>query len=187
MAKYSYEFKLMIVKEYQNKGLGYKGLARKYDMPSSSPLKQWVKLYTNFGEDGLKRKKSKEVYSVHFKLDVLQFMKRTGASYQETANSFGIREFSVIANWNRAFSKDGVEGLKPKPKGRPSLSKQPKKKKAMKHQNMSREQELARENELLRLENSYLKKLNAYEENPNAYLEKHKQWWRSNSKKKDTD
>jgi len=112
-------------------------------------------------------------------------MKRTGASYHETANSFGIRESSVIANWNRVFSKEGIEGLKPKPKGRPSLSKQPKKKKTVTHQNISRERELERENELLRLENSYLKKLNAYEENPNAYLEKHRQRWHSNSKKKD--
>ena len=132
-------------------------------------------------------KKTKEVYSVHFKLDVLHFMKRTGASYQETANSFGIREPSIIANWNRAFNKEGVEGLKSKSKGRPSMSKQPKKKKPKDNGTMSKEQALERENELLRLENAYLKKLKAYEENPNAYLEKHKQLWHSSSKKKDTN
>lgn len=187
MAKYSAEFKLKIVKEYQNGTLGYSLLAKKYGMPSSSPIENWVNLYTHYGKEGLIRKKSKEVYSVHFKLDVLHFMKRTGASYQETANSFGIREPSIIANWNRAFNTEGIEGLESKLKGLPSMSKQPKKKKPKDNGTMSKEQELERENELLRLENAYLKKLKAYEENPNAYLEKHKQRWHSSSKKKDTN
>ena len=93
----------------------------------------------------------------------------------------------MIANWNRAFNEDGIEGLKPKQKGRPSMSKLPKKKNMNNSQKMSREQELERENELLRLENAYLKKLKAYEENPNAFLEKHKQHWHLSSKKKDID
>lgn len=186
MAKYSFEFKLMIVNEYKNKSLDYDSLTNKYGIPSSSPIKEWVNLYSKFGEEGLKRKKSKEVYSVHFKLDVLQFMKRTGGSYQEAANSFGIRELSVIAKWNRAFNKDGIEGLKPKSKGRPSMYKQ-QKKKTNSSDTMSREEELEHEHELLRLENAYLKKLKAHEENPDAYLEKHKLRWHSNSKKKNID
>ena len=52
---------------------------------------------------------------------------------------------------------------------------------------LTRETELERENELLRLEIAYLKKLKAFRENPNVFLEKHKQNWHSNSKKKDTD
>ncbi|WP_208560827.1 hypothetical protein [Marinilactibacillus kalidii] len=67
------------------------------------------------------------------------------------------------------------------------MSKQPKKQTEKDLQKMSRERELERENELLRLENAYLKKLEAYEKNPNAFLEKHKQQWHSNLKKKDTN
>ena len=52
---------------------------------------------------------------------------------------------------------------------------------------ISREEQLERENELLRLEIAYLKKLKAFQENPNAFLEKHKQQWHSNSKKKDSN
>ncbi|WP_225744512.1 helix-turn-helix domain-containing protein [Marinilactibacillus sp. Marseille-P9653] len=187
MAKYSQEFKLKLVKEYENGKLGYKSLAKKYGIPDSSPIRKWTNLYKTYGKEGLSPKKSKEVYPVHFKLDVLQFMKRTGSSYQETANSFGIRELSVIANWNQAFNKEGIEGLKPKKKGRPSMSKLPKKTKVNKSQSMSREQELERENELLRLENAYLKKVKAYEENPNGFLAEHKQGWHLSSKKKDID
>lgn len=98
-------------------------------MPSPSPIKRWVTLYTQYGVDGLKRKETKESYSVPFKLDVLQFMKRTGTSYRKTAHFFGIREVSIIANWNRAFQEKEIEGLKSKPKGRPSMFKQSKNKK----------------------------------------------------------
>jgi transposase len=52
---------------------------------------------------------------------------------------------------------------------------------------ISREEQLERENELLRLEIAYLKKLKAFQENPDAYLEKHKQRWHTNSKKKDSN
>lgn len=42
MAKYSNGFKLIIVTEYLEGSLGYKLLARKYVMPSVSPIKGWV-------------------------------------------------------------------------------------------------------------------------------------------------
>lgn len=73
MAKYDFEFKLKLVKEYLNGTLGYKRLARKYGMPSASPLKRWVGFYKEYGEEGLDRRRSKKVYPVQFKLDVLNF------------------------------------------------------------------------------------------------------------------
>lgn len=187
MAKYSYEFKLKIVKEYLENSLAYRLLAKKYDIPSKSPIERWVSAYKAFGEDGLRRKRSKRVYSVQFKLDVLHFMKQTGASYQETAIEFNMNDPSIIVNWNRTFLKEGIEGLKPKPKGRPPMSKNRKAKPVKQEKIMSREEQLERENELLRLEIAYLKKLNAFQENPNAFLEKHRQRSHSNSKKKDSN
>ena len=137
---------------------------------------------------GLKRRKTKEAYSVQFKLDTIQFMLNTGASYQETADQFKLNNPSLITRWMKEFNEQGVEGLKPKPKGRPSMSKKPINKQTKKEEKkLTREAELERENELLRLENAYLKKLRAFRENPNVFLEKHKQNWHSNSKKKDSD
>jgi len=80
MAKYSEQFKLTLVKEYQEGKLGYNLLAKKYDMKDCTQIKRWVKVYEKFGSEGLKRKKHKETYSVQFKLDVLSYMKRTGSS-----------------------------------------------------------------------------------------------------------
>ncbi|WP_082234749.1 helix-turn-helix domain-containing protein [Halobacillus massiliensis] len=187
MTKYSEKFKLQVVTEYLQGHLGYALLAKKHSIPSDVQILRWVRAYQAFGEEGLKRKRSKQVYPVQFKLNVLNFMKQTGASHQETAIAFQLNNPTLIANWSNTFRKEGIEGLQEKAKGRPSMSKKPKKKLTQSDKGFTREEQLERENELLRLENSYLKKLKAFQENPNAYLEKHKQHWYSNSKKKDSN
>jgi transposase len=187
MAKYSEEFKLKVVKEYQNGLLGFSLLAKKYEIPNISQIQSWVRAYKEFGVEGLSRKKTKQVFSVQFKLDVLNFMKQTGASYQDTAIEFNMNNPALIASWSRTFLKEGIEGLREKVKGRPHMCKNPKIKPVKQENTMSREEQLERENELLRLEVAYLKKLKAFQENPDAYLEKHRQRWHSNSKKKDSD
>lgn len=187
MAKYSDEFKLKVVSAYLEGSLGYKLLAKAFNISTESQIKRWVRAYKEFGEAGLRRISVKHVYSVKFKLDVLNFMKQTGASYQDTAIQFNMNNPTLIANWNSKFFKEGIEGLKEKEKGRPPMSKNPKIKAVKQESTESREEQLERENELLRLEVAYLKKLKAFRENPDTYLEKHKQRWHSNSKKKDSD
>lgn len=182
MAKYSEKFKLQVVQEYLNGPLGQTSLAKKYAIPSKSTLQQWIKAYQEFGLEGLKKKEKKETYSVQFKVDVLHFMKQTGASYSDTAITFGLNNLSLIAKWNRIFQDKGIEGLKPQPKGRPSMTKKRQSTPAKRSL-----QELERENELLKLENAYLKKLKAFQKNPDTFLEKHKQQWHTNSKKKDSN
>lgn len=103
MAKYDYEFKLKVVKDYLKGTLGYKLLAKKYGMPSESPIRAWVRFYKEYGKEGLLRKRSKEVYPVQFKLDVLNFKKQAGASYADAASAFKLNNPSMIANWQRKF------------------------------------------------------------------------------------
>src|SRR5699024_9513187 len=45
MVKYSEEFKLKIIKEYLKGSLGYKLLAKKYQIPHESSIKSWVRNY----------------------------------------------------------------------------------------------------------------------------------------------
>jgi len=92
MAKYNQGFKLKVVQEYLNGHLGYLLLAQKYGVPSSTAIKHWVRAYKAFGEEGLQRKTKHEEYPVQFKLDVLNFMKQTGASYQDTAIRFNMNQ-----------------------------------------------------------------------------------------------
>jgi len=185
MAKYSEEFKIKLITEYLYGDLGYRSLAKKYNMGSHTPIVVWVNTYKSQGMEGLRRRKKKKEYSVQFKLDTIQFMLNTGASYLETAVQFNLNNPSLIKRWMKSFREQGVEGLKQNVKGRPSMSKKPDDKKIKEEKKLTREEELERENELLRLENAYLKKLRAFRENPNAFHEKHKQRWHSNLKKKD--
>lgn len=187
MAKYSEEFKIKLVSEYLSGNLGYKSLAKKYNMSSQTRIFEWVKIYNSQGMEGLKRRKAKKEYSVKFKLDTIQFMINTGASYLETAVQFNLNNPSLIIRWMKSFCEQGVEGLKLKSKGRPSMSMKPNNQKKKEEKKLTREQELERENELLRLENAYLKKLRAFRENMNASHEKQKQRWHSSLKKKDFD
>lgn len=187
MAKYSEAFKIKLVTEYLYGNLGYTSLTKKYNMPSTSPLKNWVRSYQTQGMEGVKRRKTKVEYTVQFKLDTVQFMLETGASYSETAIQFHLNNPSLIVRWLKVFREQGIEGLKPRSKGRPSMSKKPNKQKKKEEKKLTREEELERDNELLRLEVAYLKKLRAFRENPNAFHEKHKQKWHLSSKKKDSD
>jgi len=155
MVKYSKEFKINVVNEYLKGPLGYKLLAKKYDIPNKSQVERWVRTYKEFGEVGLRRKVTKQAYSVHFKRNVLHFMKQTGASYQDTAIEFNMNNPALIANWNSKFLKEGIEGLQEKLKGRPPMSNNPKNKPIKQPNTMSREEQLERENELLRLEIAY--------------------------------
>ena len=185
MVKYNEAFKMKLVTEYIKGDLGYKRLAKKYNMPSATPLQNWVLTYKAHGTTGLTQKTGKTVYSVQFKLNAIQFMLETGASYQETAVQFNLNTPALIAQWMKVYRNKGTEGLKPKPKGRVPMADQSKKRPTKDLKQLTRE-ELERENELLKLENAYLKKLKAFRVQ-NAGREKHRQNWHSNSKEKDSD
>ena len=73
---------------------------------------------------------------------------------------FNIPSQCTILNWQRKYAKEGLAGLKPKPKGRPrSMNFKRKQRKTDKP--LTREEELLLENESLRAENELLKKLQA--------------------------
>ncbi|RFU63702.1 helix-turn-helix domain-containing protein [Peribacillus glennii] len=112
MAEFSEQFKLLLVKEYQEGKLSYNQLAKKYGMKDSAPILRWVEIYEKFGEKGLRRKKNRVTYSVQFKVEVFSFMKRTGCSETETALHFGLTDPPRIALWKKAFHERGVEVLK---------------------------------------------------------------------------
>jgi transposase len=182
--KYSDALKIKVAKEYQEGFLGVRRLAKKHGIRSKSAVERWIKLYEEFGVEGLISKNHNETYPVQFKLDVLRFIERTGSSETVTALHFGMTNPTLISQWKKAFREGGAEVFG-RPKGRPLMSNTSKNNKENKkaENGMSREQKLERENELLRLEVEYLKKLRAFQMDPKNYLEKHKQRYHTNSKK----
>ena len=62
MAKYGEEFKMKLVTEYLEGNIGFGSLAKKYNMGSQTPIRDWVNVYKSQGMDGLKRRITKKEY-----------------------------------------------------------------------------------------------------------------------------
>ena len=126
-------------------------VARQFGM-SKKVVARSVHLYREQGEAGFQAKKSS--YSVEQKLMVLESMHSQGLSREEAAVKFGITGSATIWVWEHRYMENGIDGLKPKKKGRRPRVPKPK-------APPTPYEQLLAENEYLRAENEYLKKLNA--------------------------
>lgn len=120
MAKYSTEFKVKIVKEYLKSNSSYQNLVNKYCIPDKSMIRRWVCAYKSQGIEGLKVKRKNTKYPLEFKLNVVNLYLTGEMSYQSLANELKISNPAIITRWVNDFRKQGIEGLKPKKRGRPS-------------------------------------------------------------------
>jgi transposase len=155
MAKFTAEKKLEVVLKYLNDEGGYRFLSEIYGTTHST-IKKWVLQYQYHGEEGLVKNYTN--YTAQFKLDVLNYMNEQGTSLYETAAIFNIPAPSTILTWKLKLETEGLDALKSKKKGRPSMKKQTKKSPQPVEDSL---EALQAENERLRMENAYLKKLNA--------------------------
>lgn len=125
-----------------------------------SMVRRWVSSYNYYGLIGLEPRKNQSVYSVDFKLEVLNEIENNHLSLREARLKFNIPSDSIIIQWQRKMATFGLKGLEPKPRGRPSMSNY-KRKKRKSDKPLTREEELLMENERLRAEVDFLKKFNA--------------------------
>ena len=163
MSKYSFEFKLELLKDYlSGETGGYKTIAKKYGVKAGSQVEDWIKNYEKYGEEGLRRKSIKTFYSGEFKLAVLQYRQYHNCSYREAADYFGISNQSMIASWQRKYLDEGFEGLN-KSIGRPRNMSENKKKNNLNLRESEKEEliRLREENIYLRASLEYEKKLKA--------------------------
>ena len=155
MSKYSTEFKLKIVKYCVEGHHSREGAAKEFGMPSSTPLKEWIKKYQEHGPEGL-IKQQKSSYSGEFKHNVIKYMHSNHLSATETATHFRIQTY-VVLKWERIYYEEGPQALYVERRGRnKNMSSKPRKKKSM-----NENEDLLKEVQYLRMENEYLKKLNA--------------------------
>jgi transposase len=154
MVKFTVEEKLEVVLKYLNNEGGYKYLSEVYGITKST-IEKWVLQYQYQGGEGLKKIYTN--YTVEFKLDVLNYMHVQGTSLYETAAIFNIPAPSTIQTWKRKLETGGLDALKLKKKGRPTMKKEIKKPLLTE----GSVEALRAEIERLEMENAYLKKLNA--------------------------
>ncbi len=156
MSKYTNEFKLQIVKDYETLKLGYKTLSKKYGVQGSL-LRKWIYGYQIHGASYFDKRQ--QSYTYKFKLDVLQYMEEHGLSVMRAAAFFNIPAFTTVLQWQKLYHTGGVAALKTKPCGRPNMKQfKPKQDKAPKEMT---QEELLEEVLNLRAERDYLKKLHA--------------------------
>ena len=156
MSKYTKEFKLAVVQDYESLKVGSRVLSKKYDV-TRSLLKKWIYGYQCHGADYFEKRT--QVYSPEFKLSVLQHMKDHHISPTRAAARFGIPAFTSVMQWQKLYNTGGAAALVAKPRGRPKMTK-PKPKIDKPPKEMTQE-ELLEEVLNLRAERDYLKKLQA--------------------------
>ena len=93
MSKYTKEFKLAVVQDYESLKVGSRVLSKKYDV-TRSLLKKWIYGYQCHGADYFEKRT--QVYSPEFKLSVLQHMKDHHISPTRAAARFGIPAFTSV-------------------------------------------------------------------------------------------
>ena len=120
MAKYSTEFKMKVVKAYLNNEGGYVSLAKKYQISNKSIVKSWIDNFKLKGYEGLKSSRKNKCYSFKFKQNIVKLYLTGEMSYRDLANQFKISNHSMIVSWVNDFRNQGLDGLKPKKRGRPS-------------------------------------------------------------------
>lgn len=97
-------------------------------------------------------KTTKQVYPFELKLELVERY-IAGETAQGLAAEAGLSSSGLLKNWAAAYRRDGVDALRPKPRGRPGPPGSPPAEPEL--------ERLRRENERLRAEVAYLGKLRA--------------------------
>lgn len=157
MAKYSKEFKLKVVKYcIENYHTSYEA-AKKFNIPSPTPIKHWIGKYNEHGEIGIEKNK-KASYDGKYKQNVVEYMHTNHLSATQTAIHFKLSSGSTVTKWERIYYEEGPQALYEVRRGRnKNMSSKSRKKKLSKDV----EEDLIAEVQRLRMENAYLKKLQA--------------------------
>jgi transposase len=157
--KYDYTFKLECVELVLKKHYSDGYVSKLKQIPRWN-IRKWVSFYKTYGDIGLLPRINQR-YSAEFKLKVLKTIEKESLSLMATGILFNIPDIAIILKWKKDFINFGLEGLQPKPRGRPTTMSNFKSKKRKSDQPLTREEELLKENERLRCENELLKKLHA--------------------------
>ena len=155
MSKYSYYFKLEVVKYFLENNIGYKTTCNHFNI-AYSVVNRWVRKYKENGYAGL-IKNMKSSYDGNFKQNVIEYMHENHLSCQETAFYFNLAGDYVVNKWERIYYEEGPQALYIDKRGRPKKMNS----KSNKKKNINKDEDLLEEVQRLRMENEYLKKLNA--------------------------
>ena len=120
MTKYNQLFKQQVIEFYLQHHKN-RSLTRKQFALKDKTLSRWIAQFNHSGINGLAVLGRKQTYAPEFKLTVIQAVQNGLFSQEKASLYFGIANSGVISQWLKAFEKQGINGLLPKPKGRPTM------------------------------------------------------------------
>ncbi len=120
MTKYNQSFKQQVIEFYLQNGKNRLFTQQHFQL-EKTVLKLWIAQYQQNGIKGLAVRHHKQIYLPEFKLAVIQAVKNGQYSARQAALQFGLPTHSLILQWLKTFDKQGINGLFPKPKGRPPM------------------------------------------------------------------
>lgn len=117
MSKYSKEIKEKAI-YLSEKGWGRYRIAKELEVPEGAVRSCLQKFNLSHN---LTHKIGKQVFLADFKRKVIETRWKNKLSFKETAKLFNLDNPSLIAAWQKRYLDEGIFGLHPKPKGRPSM------------------------------------------------------------------
>ncbi|QLB18852.1 hypothetical protein A6B41_05040 [Mannheimia granulomatis] len=120
MTKYNLSFKQQVLEFYLQNDKN-RSLTRQHFQLAETTLKRWINQYNHNGINGLAVLGKNRIYPPEFKLAVVQAVKNRQFSAESATLYFGIANSGIISQWLHTFDKQGINGLFPKPKGRPPM------------------------------------------------------------------
>ncbi|WP_115607035.1 IS3 family transposase [Actinobacillus ureae] len=120
MTKYNSLFKQQVIEFYLQHDKNRLFTQRHFQL-SKKTLTRWIAQFNHNGINGLAAMGKKQKYSPEFKLTVIQAVKKGQFSAESASLHFGIANSGSISQWLQAFEKQSINGLLPKPKGRPTM------------------------------------------------------------------
>jgi transposase len=134
-------------------GYGRRAVARQLGV-SDDAIRALHDRWRLHGEDALVTQPPRPAYAFELKREVVErFL--AGESKMALAQAFDLSSPKLIATWARIYRREGEDGLRPKPRGRPRRASD------APDPDLSEVEQLRRENERLRAEVAYLGKLRA--------------------------
>ena len=156
--KYTLEFKMeCILKHKEGICESPPGLDKKSFM---SHVRDWEKIYDDFGIDGLKHRSTNKIWTKEEKFDLVAKV-LAGNSISSVSRNNYINPGQLYL-WLRKYNESGFDGLECIRGRRPKMSNKTKLRKKTMSQSEEEELKLLKEeNKYLKIENEYLKKLDA--------------------------
>ncbi len=159
MTKFTLEFKLAAVHSFLNGSQTHAAVAHQHGINRKS-LCRWLAHWRLHGEAGLAPRPKRRLYTLSFKMEVIQYWLDTSLPLPDIAAKFNISSYLSIDRWVKLYRQGGFEALTTPPHPpRPHMPIKPKKRDTPLEE-MTKE-ELLEELAYRRAEVAYLKKLDA--------------------------